>query len=206
MIKLFRKSKVIYWNNLDIPAKVFFKFIDTSDYKLLGSADKPLLEKAWDSIMDEYYLVSKNEKIKSFLDKQTKIKLLDLKIHKIRECIYALMYVVPGECVEEKKTIQEALKKLDVKYDIEKNTVDECHRILKSNIGILKNQLNMLLSAMPAQKEKIHKVFEEDLSQIMRVLGFSIPVDLSMYLFLSHVNSAKEISEANKKLSIKNGK
>lgn len=208
MIKLFRKSKpLVYWNDLEIPAKIFFKYIDTSEDSLLGTAPKQLIEKAWDNIIDEYYLISKNEKIKSALDKQTKIRLLELKIQKVRDCIYALMYVVPGEMIEEKKSIQESLKKLGVKYDISKNTIDECHRILKSDIGILKNQLNMILAGIPAQKEKVKKVFEEDLSQIMRVLGFSIPADLSMYLFLSHVQTAKEISEANKKsISKKNGK
>jgi len=208
MIKLFRKTKQSYWNNLDIPAKIFFKIIDASDLSLLGNAPKIILEKAWDEIIDEYYTVSKNTKIKAYLDKQTKVKLLELKIHKIRECVFALMRVIPGELIEEKKIIQEALKKLDVKYDYTKNTVEQCHRIIKSDLGILRNQLNMILSSIPEQKEKVIKVFEEDLSQIMRVLGFSIPADLSMYLFLSHANTAKEISEANKKsiTKSKNGK
>lgn len=191
------------YTNLEIPAKLFFNIIDTSNYEVLGGENDEENAILWNSIFDEYYLLSENIKIRSIMDKQFKISIIELKIQKIKDCIYSLMYVIPPELIEEKKIIKSALKELGVKYDIDKDTVDQCHRMLKSDIGILNNQLSMLSASLPIKKEEVKRTFEDDLSSIMRVLGFSVPVDISMYLYLSHLKTVKNISESNKN---KNGK
>jgi len=195
---------MIQYNNLEIPAKMFFKIIDTSDLSLLGEDSAENQQKSWNNIFDEYFELSGNKKIKSAMDKNFKLAFLELKIRKIKDCIHALMYIIPYECIQEKQTIQGALKSLSVKYDPSKNTIDECSRILKSDIGMLKNQINIILSGIPKSKESIKRTFEDDMSSIMRVLGFSVPIDISMYLYLSHLKTVKSISESSNKKQ-KNG-
>lgn len=195
---------MIKYTNLEIPAKTFFKIIDTNDLSLMGEDTPENLLNAWNIIFDEYYLISGNKKIKSAMDKRFKTAYLNLKIRLIKDCIHALMYVIPHENIEEKKIIQGSLKALNVKYDYNKNTIDECHRMLKSDIGIIKNQLNMIAVDIKAKDESIQRTFEDDLSSIMKILGFSVPVDLSMYLYLSHLKTVKAISESSKKQN-KNG-
>lgn len=192
------------WNDLEIPAKLYFKIIDTNDLSLLGGETTEEREQAWSKIVDEDYLVTKNTKIKSYLDRQCKIAVMELHIQAVRDHLYLLTSLSLTE--SNKKELAESLKELGVKIDVSKNIIDECHRVLKSDLGIMKNKLNMLISSEPKKQEHIKRSFESDLVAVENVLMRPLPDNVSLIYFREATKSAKEKSEANKKSVKRNGK
>lgn len=192
------------WQDAEIPAKLYFKILDSNDFTLLGEGTNEEREKAWSKIVDEDFEITNNQKVKSYLDKRCKIEALKLHIQAIKDQIYVLVYMPLTDKM--KSECSENLKILGCKYDIEKDIVDECHRIMKSNIGILKNQLNMLEDTVIKKSEGIKKSFEADLVAIENVLMRPLHTDVTLRYFREASKSAKSKSEANQKLSKKNGK
>ena len=115
-----------------------------------------------------------------------------------------LLYTTTSE--SQKEELATILKELGVKIDIKKDIVEECHRVLKSDLGIMKNKLNRLIASEPKKQESIKRTFESDLVAVENILMRPLPDNVSLIYFREAVKSAKQKSEANKKSMRKNGK
>jgi len=192
------------WDSAEIPAKIYFKIIETNDLSLLGGENDEQREKAWSKIVDEDFEISENSKIKQYLDRQCKTEYLRLNIQAIKDNMQVLLYTPTSE--SQKEELATILKELGVKIDIKKDIVEECHRVLKSDLGIMKNKLNMLIASEPKKQESIKRTFESDLVAVENILMRPLPDNVSLIYFREAVKSAKQKSEANKKSMRKNGK
>jgi len=192
------------WDSAEIPAKLYFKIIETNDLSLLGGESDEQREKAWSKIVDEDFDISENSKIKQYLDRQCKTEYLRLNIQAIKDNMQVLLYTPTSE--SQKEELATILKELGVKIDIKKDIVEECHRVLKSDLGIMKNKLNMLIASEPKKQESIKRTFESDLVAVENILMRPLPDNVSLIYFREAVKSAKQKSEANKKSMRKNGK
>jgi len=195
---------VFIWDSAEIPAKLYFKIIETNDLSLLGGENEEQREKAWSKIVDEDFEISENSKIKQYLDRQCKTEYLRLNIQAIKDNMQVLLYTPTSE--SQKEELATILKELGVKIDIKKDIVEECHRVLKSDLGIMKNKLNMLIASEPKKQESIKRTFESDLVAVENILMRPLPDNVSLIYFREAVKSAKQKSEANKKSMRKNGK
>jgi len=192
------------WDSAEIPAKIYFKIIETNDLSLLGGESDEQREKAWSKIVDEDFEISENSKIKQYLDRQCKTEHLKLQIQAIKDNMQVLLYTTTSE--SQKEELATILKELGVKIDIKKDIVEECHRVLKSDLGIMKNKLNRLIASEPKKQESIKRTFESDLVAVENILMRPLPDNVSLIYFREAVKSAKQKSEANKKSMRKNGK
>jgi len=133
-----------------------------------------------------------------------KIEAIKLHIQAIKDQIYILVYLPLTEPM--RKDCIDNLKILGCKYDNTKDVIEECHKIMRSTVGIMKNQLNMLESTVNKKSENIRRSFEADLVAIENVLMRPLPNDVSLRYFREATKSAKLKSEANQKSMRKNGK
>lgn len=192
------------WDSADIPAKLYFKILETDDFTLLGGNSEEEREQAWSKIVDEDFEITKNVKVKTYLDKRCKIEALKLHIQAIKDNMYVLIYLPLTDTL--KKEIIFNLSELGCKWEDDKDIIDNCHRIAKSNIALLNNQVKMLEDTVSKKVTDIKSSFEADLIAIENVLMRQISENVSLRYFREATKSAKSKSEANQKITRKNGK
>lgn len=208
-MRLFAKPKkqpelIPLWDSADIPAKTYFKIIETDNLLLLGGNSDEERENAWSKIVDEDFEITQNTKVKTYLDKRCKIEALNLHIQAIKDNMYVIVYLPITEAIKEE--VIRNLLDLGCKWENEKGIIDNCHRIAKSNIAILSNQVKILQDTVKQKSESIKSTFESDLVAIENVLMRPISEDVSLRYFREATKSAKAKSEANQKITQKNGK
>lgn len=192
------------WDSADIPAKLYFKILETDDFTLLGGNSEEERDLAWSKIVDEDFEITKNTKVKTYLDKRCKIEALKLHIQAIKDNMYVLIYLPLTQTL--KDDLISNLSELGCKWEDDKDIIDNCHRIAKSNIAILSNQVKIIEDAVSKKGTNIKTSFEADLVSIENVLMRPISENVSLRYFREATKSAKAKSEANQKITSKNGK
>ena len=135
-----------YHNIENIPAKVFFEILKSKNYQLLKpKPSEKGLEEVFISIYDEFFLKSDNPEANEYLKVTKEIAYLEYKIAVLKQSLYFYYHNTTTE-----KMRLDFIEALKEGYDIIINTelpfIDEVHRVLTIEIGILENDLNPLKS------------------------------------------------------------
>jgi len=209
MIKLFRTKRgiktvpIIYWHNCDIPAKIFFEVMYSGDYSKLGTA--PDVEQVFDKIFDEYYILSPNTQLKSWIQKHKRISAIRAAIAGITATISQLEFVpMNPEQMSRVVAILNNYSEVKPKFNT-KDPIKEIARINNSIIGQLKNKLNQEIAGEKVKSEKIAYNFHKDRINLRLSLeGITIDENCSLYEWVEYVNAAKERHAAQKAAMSKN--
>ena len=196
------KTFLVTYNTCDIPAKLFYEVMHNGLYNLIGGVDN------FDAIFDEYVVVSEDNDIRNYFQKNKKISDLQITINAIDNHVFTLanMYMLMSDeqikyCVD---TLNE-YKCIRRKFDLKKNILDEILRMQNSVIGSLKNELQQHTDTVDKVKEKVYYSFEDDLVSLEMALGKdSLPDNITLYKFISLKKAAKKRHEQLKKQN--NGK
>jgi hypothetical protein len=167
------------YDNLDIPAKLFFKICSTGE---LGE----ITQDNWDKIFDEAYQLRKNAEAREAIYKRQRIAVLTLQANIIQDALFALTKL--GKYREARDRIIEILKKLQVHIKSE-TMYDDILRALKVKIGGIKNRIRLEELGMKTDTEKIGATYEEICVNIENVLERTIDENLTMYKFIAYEKS-----------------
>lgn len=135
------------YNSIEtIPAKTFFEILESKNYQMLKpKPSEKGLEEVFISIYDEFFLKSDNPEANEYLKVTKEIASLTYKIAVLKQSLYFYYHNTTTE-----KMRLDFIEALKEGYDIIINTelpfIDEVHRVLTIEIGILENDLNPLKS------------------------------------------------------------
>ena len=201
LFKLFSKQKketkpVIYWTNCDIPAKVFFHIMHSGEFDQLGTDTAENLEQAFNIIFDEYIELDNNTQIMDWYTQRCKVENIRKTINIVETCLHHITFSImtSDELLEAIRVIN-LIKGVNVRFDINKDPLDEIIRIQQKVLGSLQNDLNFELSKEKDTKEDVKYHFEEDLVSIENVLERNVPEDMSLRKFVFLKKSAIEKSK-----------
>jgi len=200
-------APLIYWHDCNIPAKLFFEVMYSSDYTKLGKASETELQAAYDVIFDEYVLLDNNDKVIQWFKKKCRVLDINTKISTINLCLHHIaMTVMTHAERKEAVDILNSIEGVRINFSLKKDPLEEISRVQTSVIGQLKNQLNQEIASEKTVNEKVKHSFENDLVSIENALERTIPDDVSLYKYIALKQSAIERSNSFKKLHNKNGK
>ena len=135
------------YNSIEtIPAKTFFEILESKNYQLLKpKPSEKGLEDVFISIYDEFFLKSDNPEANEYLKATKDIAYLEYKIAVLKQSLYFYYHNTTTEKM--RLDFIEALKEgYNIIIDTELPFIDEVHRVLTIEIGILENDLNPLKS------------------------------------------------------------
>lgn len=211
-----RKTEVIFWNDAEIPAKVFFEVMLEGKLELLGNAPEEKLEAVFDKIFDEYITLDGNEKVLNWYKKRETVSRLASKIELIELLLYRILFIELTtkerlelidklNSIEDKPATDYSPATYLVKFSKDKPILDEVKRVQDVVLGSLKTRINIEIASEKKQGENIKYVFENDLVDIENVLGRTIDDDVTLKKFISLKHSANKKVQAQKK-PLKNGR
>jgi len=201
LFKFFSKQKketkpVIYWTNCDIPAKVFFHIMHSGEFDKLGTDTSDNLETAFNIIFDEYIKLDNNTQIMDWYTQRCKVGNIRKTINMVETCLHHITFsIMTREELLEAIRVINLIKGVNVRFDINKDPLDEIIRIQQKVLGSLQNDLNFELSKEKDTKEDVKYHFEEDLVSIENVLERSVPEDMTLRKFVFLKKSAIEKSK-----------
>jgi len=146
------------YNSIDtIPAKVFFEVLKTKNYQLFKPKPKEKgLEEIFVSIYDEFFLKSNNHEANRYLELTKEISFLKYKIATLKQSLQFYLY---NRTTEEMRL--EFIEAMKVGFEIEINKdvpfIDEVHRVLNIELGIINNDLNFAQSEYDEMLNKSQK-------------------------------------------------
>lgn len=201
MIKLLRRNRSrILYTNCDIPARLFFDELMQGNISVLGKGTPTELHNAYMAIVDEYCELDNNRKMLDWFTKQNRISKIQRGISDVALCLAPIKYI----CITESQ-FKRAINNINyidypkVKFDIKKPLNDEIKRVEHSVIGMLKNELNMLVDDNTKSKEKIQKDFFKRLVSVQNALGRNLDDNISLRKFIYEEKSAIDKCKPNKK-------
>lgn len=141
---------MIYDSAETIPAKLYFKILETADYKLLADetcTEEDLL-KAWDRIEDEYSEITSNKKTKKVLDISKRIEGLAAKYEAITLMVMCLR-------AKEDQEIIDQLKEYGYRFSDD----------LTADLDIIERESDAIKIKIDNELDKMPKVKENDNSE-----------------------------------------
>jgi hypothetical protein len=193
------------YNSIEtIPAKVFFKTLTDKNYQNLKPKPKEKgLEAVFISIYDEFFLKSDNHEANEYLRLTKEISFLEYKIANLKQALHFYFYNQTTK--EMRMDFIQALKEgYDIEIDAEKPFIDEVHRVLTTEIGIIQNDLSIAKASFKQMTEKSqNKGFDyyEQIGALSNVLtGNSLlKEDMTLAVYISLEKLAQKVVEQNKK-------
>ena len=202
MIKLFKRNRTqIFYNNCDIPAKLFYnEVIGNSNLSVLGKGNPEQLEKAFYGILDELCAIEDNKEMIAIYRKREKLVRLNLILTYIETVLHQLAYIKMPE--DQRLARIEKLNSLSyprVKFDPKKPNLDEVERVGKSVVGMLKNQINSEQADVEKKGEKAKSTFEAEVLALAKITGIRLNDHDSLRYFAELKVIAKEQIKAQEK-------
>ena len=191
----------------NIPAKVFFEILESKNYQLLKpKPSEKLLEEVFISIYDEFFLKSDNPEANEYLKVTKEIASLTYKIAVLKQSLYFYYHNTTTE-----KMRLDFIEALKEGYDIIINTelpfIDEVHRILTIEIGIIENDLisaKTIFNSMTSKSKSKAFDYEEQVVNIENVIGRNINDGIKLDKYIAYEKQAKKIvsqQQQNKKVA-----
>lgn len=199
------------WNNCDIPAKLFYKIIETNDHSLLtieGNPDKTQLNNAWRSIYDEFFTIKNDGKLKLVLKSQIQVIKLEFKIQTIKNILYAISTTPLTK--DERIKLIEGVNSIGLNIDVEKYKLEvgkkselflkgEIIRVNKTVLPHLINRLNLEKGNYDnlTEKKEIVSSFEDNCVNIENALNRSVDDKMTLRKYLAYEKSVIKLSKRN---------
>lgn len=203
-VKYRKEQKLLLWDDLEIPAKLFYKISETNDLQLLILNGKPTLyqlEKAWFSIIDKVFEVRKDSRSQNIQEKRVQIAILNYKI----KAIEAIIGVLYGLLLTEKQQNEliETLKRL--KIYLKNPSQSEIKRVLQRDLRGLRAKLKIQIDRLKEMSKPLEKkaIYEQVCLSLSRVMGFNLGIEMTLGEFLAAEHLAGDI--VNKQRKKKNG-
>lgn len=202
----FQKARPVkYYEDLSIPAKLFFDIIETGEVEKLVISGTPTengLENAWDSIFDKYFAAREDGKLKLMMRTRGRIALLSQKLA-VMQAVVRFMATYPLT-KEERLEVVDKLAEIGVKINKEAPIVDEIMKVLKNSIPALETRLRLEKHNLDelAKGKKIS--YEKALVSMETCFGYSLSPDITLAKYLAYEEKAIQISNDRKKQAIKN--
>ena len=192
----------------NIPAKVFFEILKTRDYQLLKpkpSEETEDLEALFRMIQDSYFLALNDSKSVTYLKLYNKVHFLNYKVNLIDSVLRVInAYDTVGIPKEETEKLIDALTEgCKIRFDKTKPLTQEIERVLKVEIGILKNDLTITLAEIEnlskdGNKEEIS--YYKSFVSIQRTMEIALNDKMVLSEYVEWLHSAKnKVEQLNKK-------
>ncbi|CAL2077701.1 conserved protein of unknown function [Tenacibaculum sp. 190524A02b] len=186
--------------NIDtIPAKIYFKIVETGNLSLLSPNEKKedALLKAWKKINQEYQRITFKSTTDKLLELSKKIQSLSARFKFIRNCCYLLKIQRDDELEEDLRLYNYKLREECFMADL--NRIET----LSDTIEIKIEALNEKLQNLSKSNDKSNALFEEVFMGYLAVLGFGFK-DANTITLLEFVGLEKQVTIKIKSLQ-KNG-
>lgn len=182
-----RISKSKYYNDLEIPAKLFFDVLEDGDLNKLivsGSPAEEELIDAWDNIFDKYFEAREDAKMRLILKKQATISLTARKIESFRDYTYILFNNPFNK--EQLLEIVEALKKAGLRISIKNELKKEILRVLKITIPSLEIQLKLDTQNLKELTKGKKQKFVDALASMTLAGGVKLNNDVTLAFYIAY--------------------
>lgn len=196
------------YNSIEtIPAKTFFEILESKNYQLLKpKPSEKGLEEVFISIYDEFFIKSDNPEANEYLKVTKEIASLTYKIAVLKQSLYFYYHNTTTE-----KMRLDFIEALKEGYDIIINTelpfIDEVHRVLTIEIGIIENDLTSaktIFNSMTSKSKSKAFDYEEQVVNIEGIIGRNINDGIKLDKYIAYEKQAKKIvsqQQQNKKVA-----
>lgn len=194
------------YNHIEnIPARVFFKILETNDLTLLqpDTADENLND-VFVPIYDDYFIKSDNYESRRYLELTKEIAFLEYKINVIKEVIRLIVFTKTTKKM--RLDLIQALKEgCKIYIDEKAPFVDEMERVLQVEIGIIQNDLNFAkleLENMSSKSQSKDYDYYDKIGVLSNVLqGNSLlREDMSLAVYIALEKLANKIVKEHQKV------
>ena len=189
-----RKKKVAKtWHNCDIPAKLFFNILSTQNFNLLikdisenDNVKKPskgTLNRTWDKIYDEFYLLVDSRQLRLILETKKTVLEYILKIETVKTVLFALAkYQFNEKQLEE---IVQQLKEHNIFIDLKGDLTEQVSNIIKYDIAGLETALQIELDNLENLQDGEKRTFEAN-CVIFEDYGFKVSTDCTLKMYIEY--------------------
>lgn len=193
------KKKARLWKDGEIPARLFFKILETQDLCLLkrkkGKAGKGTLQKNWSKIYDEYFELRDDPRLRIIVEVQLSIVTMLRRAEIARHAVRALSTAKFDD--EQMCDVIEGLKSLGFSFDME-NPLDSILKILKNDIPALETRIELEKETLDNLTKGVASTFEES-CVAYESWGFKIEEDCSLRRYVAYEKAAKQKAVKQKK-------
>ncbi len=172
--------KAKYWNDLEIPAKLFFNNLGNEDLSYLIISGKPSekqLDDAYDTIYQLYLSKKDDQKVKTILKLKNDLVFLTARIEVVKASLIFLKNKYLND-TQRGEIIDSLAKNFQVYINKDKNILEQVSLILKNQIPSWKTNLDIQKHSYEELKKGKVSSFEEIID------GISDSKDCSLKRFL----------------------
>ena len=205
-MRLFKKKvKAEYWEDLMIPASLFFYNLGKDDLSYLTISGKPTeeqLTKAYDAIYDAYFDKRASKKSRILLQTRNKIAVLILKIETVKTIIkFAVEYPLTDDLRDQ---LIKGLIKAGVRIKDKESTKDVIIKVTEQYLPSWDTELKIEKGNLKDEEEKEVISYEKSLETISDIKNRHYPDDMSLKRFLEAEKSAFDLNKKRAQEQLKN--
>lgn len=195
------KPKFTIWDDLSIPAKLFYRIVEEKNHSLLvisGNPNEKQIEDAWFRLIDKVCEVRDDQKRKTAQKQELNIVILSLKINYITNILRILSFAYLTK--EQRMRLIIILGKRGIKIDPEKDNLDEVKRVLDKDLSALQTRLKIEQDRLADMTKPTAKktTFERVCVELSRSFQFFVGTGMTLGEFLAMEQSVIEMTEKSK--------